>query len=115
MYLLQLVVRKIYSASLKIPTPPPSLSNGLSLRGKIATSCNVSHMFSHYSAGWSLVCVLVSDGLITLFVTIAIGLLYHHIFDSAGLAFYSACIAVRKVLNVNFHMKQARQARFKKP
>lgn len=71
-------------------------------------------MFSHYGAGWSLVCVLVSDGLITLFVTIAIGLLYHHIFDSAGLAFYSACITVRKVLNVNFHMKQARQARFKK-
>lgn len=74
-------------------------------------------MFSHYSAGWSLVYVLVSDGLITLFVTIAIGLLYHHIFDSAGLAFYSACITVKKVLNhdVNFHMKQVRQARFKKP
>ena len=73
-------------------------------------------MFSHYSAGWSLVCVLVSDAwLITLLVTIAIGLLYHHIFDSAGLAFYSACITVKKVLNVNFHMKQARQARFKKP
>lgn len=71
-------------------------------------------MFSHYGAGWSLVCVLVSDGLITLFVTIAIGLLYHHIFDSAGLAFYSACITVKKVLNVNFHMKQVRQARFKK-
>lgn len=73
-------------------------------------------MFSHYSAGWSLVCVLVSDAwLITLFVTIAIGLLYHHIFDTAGLAFYSACITVKKVLNVNFHMKQARQARFKTP